>query len=77
MFVDIYACMMVRLRALGASDDAEKCCLLWSVMQSVLCMLAFFTIFWWYGVPLSAVYNMGTQYWMYPDSGRSLSFDCW
>lgn len=46
-------------------------------MQAVLCMLAFFTIFWWHGVPLSVVYNHGTQYWMNPESGNDLSFSCW
>ncbi|KAF8072642.1 Atpalpha [Scenedesmus sp. PABB004] len=29
-----------------------------------ICMLSFFTIFWWHGVPLSAVYNHGDKYWM-------------
>jgi len=46
-------------------------------VQSTLCMLSFFTIFWWYGVPLSAVYNHGTDYWMNPNSGNNLSFNCW
>lgn len=46
-------------------------------LQSTLCMLSFFTIFWWYGVPLSAVYNKGTEYWMNPNSGNNLSFNCW
>lgn len=51
--------------------------LLCLLVQSVLCMISFFTIFWWYGVPLSMVYNHGTEYWMDPGSGRDLSFDCW
>lgn len=45
-------------------------------LQSVLCMIAFFTIFWWYGVPLSAVYNNGTTYWMFPDDAPDLKFNC-
>lgn len=44
------------------------------VMQALVCMLAFFTIFWWNGVPLSAVYNTGSTNWMYPDSGVDLTF---
>jgi hypothetical protein len=39
-------------------------------------MLAFFTIFWSHGVPLSSVYNMGSTYWQYPNSDQSLSFNC-
>eukprot|EP00775_Hariotina_reticulata_P010474 gene10474-10632_t len=46
------------------------------VVEAVMCMLAFFTIFWWNGVPLSVVYNHGTTYWMFPDSAPDLSFNC-
>jgi hypothetical protein len=51
-------------------------CFLLSLLQAVMCMLAFFTIFWWNGVPLSAVYNHGSTYWMFPDSAPDLSFNC-
>lgn len=36
-------------------------------------MIAFFTLFWWNGVPLSYVYDKGTNYWMNPDSGNNLN----
>lgn len=32
-------------------------------LQAFWCMMAFFTIFWWYNVPLSLVFNKGLQYW--------------
>lgn len=47
------------------------CC--WLHLQSALCMLAFFTIFWWNNVPLSIVYNMGSTNWMFPDDQGPLT----
>lgn len=46
-------------------------------VQAFLCMIAFFTLFWWNGVPLSVVYDHGNQYWQDPDSGRDLTVSCW
>jgi hypothetical protein len=37
-------------------------------------MLSFFTIFWWYHIPLSLVYNSASDFWS-PASG-DLKFDC-
>lgn len=34
----------------------------WSA-QACICMIAFFTVFWWNGVPLSVVYNHGASHW--------------
>ncbi|WIA28646.1 hypothetical protein OEZ86_011182 [Tetradesmus obliquus] len=47
--------------------------LVYGITTSVLCMLAFFTIFWWNGVPLSSVYNKGSDYWMFPDTQTDLT----
>jgi magnesium-transporting ATPase (P-type) len=47
--------------------------LVYGITTSVLCMLAFFTIFWWNGVPLSSVYNHGTDNWMFPDTQGDLT----
>ena len=33
------------------------------VAEALFCMLAFFTIFWWHGVPISSIYNTGTTNW--------------
>lgn len=33
-------------------------------LQATICMIAFFTIFWWNGVPLALVYNHGATHWM-------------
>ncbi|GBF90642.1 p-type atpase [Raphidocelis subcapitata] len=31
--------------------------------QGVLCMLSYFTVFWWHGVPLAWIYNTGNTHW--------------
>jgi hypothetical protein len=80
--VPVQACMLhVRCRVAQCCTHVSVAvhhaccdCVPAATPQASLCMIAFFSIFWWHGVPLSAVYNTGNQYWQYPDSGRSLSF---
>jgi len=43
-------------------------------MSAVICMLSYFTMFWWYHIPLSLVYNSASDFWS-PNSG-DLKFDC-
>lgn len=38
------------------------CC----VLQAFFCMMAFFTMFWWFDVPIDYVYNRGTTNWGAP-----------
>ncbi|KAF6263646.1 hypothetical protein COO60DRAFT_1698701 [Scenedesmus sp. NREL 46B-D3] len=47
--------------------------LVYGIITSALCMLAFFTVFWWNGVPLSSVYNQGSDYWMFPETQGDLT----
>ncbi len=40
--------------------------------QAFLCMISFFAIFWWHGVPIEYVYNNGIEFWGGPESKHDL-----
>jgi hypothetical protein len=44
-------------------------------MQAVLCMMAFFTVYWWHGVPLAWIFNTGNTHWT-PDAPPFEGWKC-
>lgn len=46
------------------------------VLEAAVCMLAFFTVFWWRGIPISNIFDNGNRNWL-QDSPTLTTTNCY